>query len=279
MSASSRSIFRWFPLLAIACSVPLLAQDAPVALDASLGTHGVGSPAPRKQSPHRPETYGTSKVSYIRIDASEMDPLATVNQFSAINNAQLRYLTNVAGLGLMAPIHLPSGALITYVELDFYDNSATGEVQASIGVCGYTGETCNFYVGDLNGCSDASIALCSGNTDMNGFSQVNTDMTSDGIIVDNFQSRYIFAIGNTTNDGSTAISQIVVGYVLTVSPAPATATFGDVPTDHPFFQFIEALAASGITGGCGSGNYCPDAPLTRGQMAVFLSKALGLQWQ
>jgi S-layer family protein len=63
-----------------------------------------------------------------------------------------------------------------------------------------------------------------------------------------------------------------------VSPAPGSATFGDVPTGHPFFQFIEALAASGITGGCGSGNYCPDAPLTRGQMAVFLSKALGLHF-
>src|SRR6185436_4955518 len=71
---------------------------------------------------------------------------------------------------------------------------------------------------------------------------------------------------------------ITVRYRLQVSPAPATATFGDVPTDHPFFQFIEALAASGITGGCGNGNYCPNAPLTRGQMAVFLSKALGLQW-
>ena len=63
-----------------------------------------------------------------------------------------------------------------------------------------------------------------------------------------------------------------------VSPAPGTATFGDVPTGHPFFQFVEALAASGITAGCGSGNYCPDAPLTRGQMAVFLAKALGLHW-
>jgi hypothetical protein len=51
-----------------------------------------------------------------------------------------------------------------------------------------------------------------------------------------------------------------------------------VPTNHPFFQFVEALAASGITAGCGNGNFCPDAPLTRGQMAVFLSKALGLHW-
>ena len=30
--------------------------------------------------------------------------------------------------------------------------------------------------------------------------------------------------------------------------------------------------------GCGSGNFCPDSPLTRRQMAVFLSKALGLHW-
>jgi hypothetical protein len=51
-----------------------------------------------------------------------------------------------------------------------------------------------------------------------------------------------------------------------------------VPTNHPFFQFVEALAASGITAGCGNGNFCPDAPLTRGQIAVFLSKALGLHW-
>jgi hypothetical protein len=63
-----------------------------------------------------------------------------------------------------------------------------------------------------------------------------------------------------------------------VSPPPGTATFNDVPTNHPQFQFIEALAESGITVGCGGGNFCPDNALTRGQMAVFLSKALGLYW-
>jgi hypothetical protein len=73
------------------------------------------------------------------------------------------------------------------------------------------------------------------------------------------------------------------GYVeiwwrLAVSDPPATPTFGDVPGSHPFYQFIEALAKSGVSGGCGAGNFCPDSPLTRGQMAVFLSKALGLHW-
>ena len=63
-----------------------------------------------------------------------------------------------------------------------------------------------------------------------------------------------------------------------VSPPPATPTFGDVPASDSAFPFIEALAASGITAGCAGGNYCPDANLTRRQMAVFLAKALGLHW-
>jgi hypothetical protein len=63
-----------------------------------------------------------------------------------------------------------------------------------------------------------------------------------------------------------------------VSPPPATPTFGDVPSTDPAWQYVEALVASGITAGCGNGNYCPDAPLTRRQMAVFLAKALGLHW-
>lgn len=63
-----------------------------------------------------------------------------------------------------------------------------------------------------------------------------------------------------------------------VSPPPASATFTDVPLDHPFSQYVEALVKSGITGGCGGGNFCPDNPLTRGQMAVFLAKGLGLSW-
>ena len=56
---------------------------------------------------------------------------------------------------------------------------------------------------------------------------------------------------------------------------PATGTvFNDVPTDHPFASWIEELAAEGITAGCGGGNYCPDMSVTRGQMAIFLVRAL-----
>ncbi len=62
------------------------------------------------------------------------------------------------------------------------------------------------------------------------------------------------------------------------NPPPATGTrFADVPADYWAARFIEQLAADGITSGCGNGNYCPDQPVTRGQMAVFLATAFHLQ--
>ena len=59
-------------------------------------------------------------------------------------------------------------------------------------------------------------------------------------------------------------------------PPPCTGTvFTDVPcTGGAFDPWIEELASLGVTGGCGGGLYCPGAPVTRQQMAVFLLKAL-----
>jgi len=49
-------------------------------------------------------------------------------------------------------------------------------------------------------------------------------------------------------------------------------SFGDVPTSHPFYAFVENLFHNGVTAGCGDATYCPDVPVTRAQMAVFLLK-------
>jgi hypothetical protein len=76
----------------------------------------------------------------------------------------------------------------------------------------------------------------------------------------------------------TTFSAARIYYQLQVGPAPGVATFTDVPTSHPFFQYIEALAASGITTGYDDDTFRPSEPITRGQMAVFLSRALGLVW-
>ena len=51
--------------------------------------------------------------------------------------------------------------------------------------------------------------------------------------------------------------------------------FGDVPVDAWYVDEVAALAASGITQGCGDGtNFCPDRNTTRAQMATFLYRAI-----
>ncbi len=58
-------------------------------------------------------------------------------------------------------------------------------------------------------------------------------------------------------------------------PPPATGTvFNDVPANGFAASYIEALAAGGVTGGCGGGAYCPSDSVTRAQMAVFLLRML-----
>jgi hypothetical protein len=55
-------------------------------------------------------------------------------------------------------------------------------------------------------------------------------------------------------------------------PIPCAGIFADVPCPSAFADWIEALAAEGVTSGCGNGDYCPQEPVRRDQMAVFLLK-------
>jgi hypothetical protein len=79
--------------------------------------------------------------------------------------------------------------------------------------------------------------------------------------------------------GDTSIAGCWVFWNRQISPPPGAATFSDVPSGHQFFPEVEALVKSGITGGCGGGNYCPNQAVTRGQMAAFLARSLGLTFQ
>ena len=51
------------------------------------------------------------------------------------------------------------------------------------------------------------------------------------------------------------------------------ADFLDVPPAYQFYSFVTKLVSNAITVGCGGGDYCPAANVTRAQMAVFLLKA------
>ena len=59
-------------------------------------------------------------------------------------------------------------------------------------------------------------------------------------------------------------------------PPPCQGIFGDVACPSLFADWIEQLANEGVTAGCGGGTYCPANPVTRGQMAVFVTKTFNI---
>ena len=69
--------------------------------------------------------------------------------------------------------------------------------------------------------------------------------------------------------------QMAAFLVRALDLAPGRGTFADT-TGHVFEADVAALAAAGITRGCdppANSRFCPDDPVTRGQMAAFLVRA------
>jgi photosystem II stability/assembly factor-like uncharacterized protein len=61
-----------------------------------------------------------------------------------------------------------------------------------------------------------------------------------------------------------------------VPPAATGTVFGDVPIGAFAADWIEELFHEGISAGCGGGNFCPDAPLSRAQASALIVRAFGL---
>lgn len=251
LSPSRKLVSLLIILLAVA-SVPLAAQTS--------ATDGVL--APQIDSPRiPPPAYGTSStVDYVAGAMEFLPRISTSLPLTVVSGSQ--YRAGTANVYYDAAAHLPTGASVVGIEIQGCDNSATNQIIATINICNQAG------VCSLGG------TVGSGN--------VNTGCTYYGNLaivpftVNNYNNTYLVEVNLT--DTVNSIAGIRLYYKLQVSPPPSVATFTDVPLTSPYNKFVEALVAAGITGGCGGGNYCPDAPVTRGQIAVFLSAALGLHW-
>ena len=79
--------------------------------------------------------------------------------------------------------------------------------------------------------------------------------------------------GATVTRAQMAVLLLKAEHGSAYAPPACTGVFDDVACPGGFaVDWIEQLATEGITGGCGGGDYCPAAPVTRAQMAVFLLK-------
>jgi hypothetical protein len=223
------------------------------------------------------DTFGTDRITAYTIPEWEFGPVDSTQTYSDTSIAagigmgtfNVRRYSTGGDSGFFAGPHLPEGALLTNITYNLCDSSqADLHWTASLWMCTTVDGTCA-QIGNEVESTSSEISPCFPYTQ---------DISSLNVVVDNYTWELMVVANPDADDATNSLASVVIGYKLQVSPAPPFATFADVPTDHPFFQFVEALAASGITAGCGSGNFCPDAPLTRGQMAVFLSKGLGLQW-
>jgi hypothetical protein len=228
-------------------------------------TESLAGKYPLSTSRDVPDAYGGGGYTVVTISATQFVPYSNDVGFGVpayfTSPGLGRYCQPNMGANYYAALHVPAGAVIDYVGLN-----TTSNTDAVYGVAlwrrarnGFKEMVTGFSAPAHDWDTDYSSALSyHWNTNLNQELVIDVEQAASP------QPQYF--------------GWVEVWYRLTVSDPPAVATFNDVPTSHPFFQFVEALYASSITIGCGNGNFCPDAPLTRGQMAVFLSKALGLHW-
>jgi Tol biopolymer transport system component len=59
-----------------------------------------------------------------------------------------------------------------------------------------------------------------------------------------------------------------------IPPGPAQATFSDVPTDHWAYKWVEYAVDQNIVAGYPDATYRPAVELNRGEMAVFVARAI-----
>ncbi len=86
----------------------------------------------------------------------------------------------------------------------------------------------------------------------------------------------LYGVANPVKRQSMAVFVLKAEHGVCYTPPACTPPgfFADVPCPSQYADWIEAMAAEGITGGCGGGNFCPLDSVRRDQMAPFLLKAV-----
>lgn len=210
------------------------------------------------------------------IPASQFQPL-----FDDVMQYQSQYYyarTGGTGNGRFAAhLNLPQGAMISGFRVLYSDDSSNNDIFVEI----------QKVYDDI--CTPSSSWTSVGNFSSTGTpGQTSTFVTlghtvdlrelSDGTPQASCGAAFYSLVVQLPIDALVRFKGVRVFWYRQISPAPLVARFSDVPTTHPFFQEIEALASSGITTGYPDGTFKPDTTVTRKQMAAFLARALGLHW-
>jgi len=219
-----------------------------------------------------PRDFGVGTVNILQIPAAAFSPVSTGVSFARdFTNGYLYCSGNTTGVTTVfwAPVSLPTGSLIGFVDLYYYDADASRDMVATLVA----------HSGSLT-LTSLGFATSTGNPGY-GYafsSQFSYVVNNDVYYGGGAQLAVVISVPAGAETSNLEFKAVDIWWTRQISPAPATATFADVPTNHPFFRVIEALAAAGITSGCGGNNFCPNGTVTRQEVAKFLVRALGLYW-
>lgn len=217
------------------------------------------------------KAFGPADPTITIVPASEFAPA-----YDESGGLSVEYSTDIRGwvaktggtinfLDFVGPVSLTAGASLQAMYLEACDTSSSGQITLVLTRC------------DV-GSDDSCTTLGTVETGQSATPGCVLNSVSISENINNFLYRYNLLVVDTDSSIDTKFRSVELWWQRQMSPAPGTATFGDVPTSHTFYQGVESLASSGITGGCGGDNFCPDETVTRGQMAAFLSRALGLHF-
>jgi hypothetical protein len=174
----------------------------------------------------------------------------------------------------VAPVELPNGAVLEQAVIFVTSSDPFNAITASLMTYGFGTSTATACGPDT--VWSGSVPLLS------GVSRLSLTGTAQTLLPKSFcgqeESFAQYYLEVTLPTTFTSLAGAVLVWHRQVSQPPLLPTFNDVSEGDPFFRAIEALAASGITSGCGNNNFCPDDVVTRKQMAKFLANALGLHF-
>jgi hypothetical protein len=246
------------PDLLVRLGFPADARDVYLAKGAVIG---------QKSSATVPHEFGTTDFGWTTVLGDQHHPRAGGSAYLPGSAGSIYY---TAGPNVFqATLQLPSGALLRQVTFFVRDNEGSGFIRGSVVRICQTGFPTE----------GPPVATVLGFVDTEDGDTKFTIVVPPGEVINNFSCAYFASTVFGFASNQLELRKIRAGWQRQVSLAPLTATFpNDTPTTHPYFRFIEALAASGITAGCAPQSYCPNNPITRGEMAVFLAVALGLHW-
>lgn len=225
----------------------------------------------------RSREFGTAQPNVMQIPAAAFHPENTSGAVFSYKSYMYwgPSTGNTSGYA-WAPLFLPTGASIRYMDLYYNDTNATEDLTV------YLRKTSGENTAPIVPAYDTVVSASSTGSAGYGYAigggvfgishtvNNNARYSADG-------GKYIFEAYFPADTGL-SFSGVDIWWYRQISPAPVTNTFTDVPTSHWAFQHIEALKASGITSGATPTTFNPSGTVSRAEMAVFLARALGLHW-